>query len=65
MNTAVSSGITSLSATFERVGAFPFKDGASRDAVLTVTLEPGAYTVVVSGVNGSKGVGLVEVYDLP
>jgi hypothetical protein len=58
-------GSTSLSAAFAQIGAFPFKDTASRDAVLTVTLDPGAYTVVVSGVNGSKGVGLVEVYDLP
>ena len=32
-------------------------------AVLT-TLEPGAYTAVVSGVNGGTGVGLVEAYDL-
>ena len=32
-------------------------------AVLS-TLEPGAYTAVVSGVNGGTGVGLVEAYDL-
>jgi hypothetical protein len=28
------------------------------------SLTPGAYTAVVSGVNGSTGVGLVEAYDL-
>ncbi|MGH7944381.1 MAG: immunoglobulin domain-containing protein [Opitutaceae bacterium] len=58
-------GNTSLSATFAEVGAFGFADPASRDAVLVTTLDPGAYTVVVSGANGTKGVGLVEVYDVP
>ena len=32
-------------------------------AVLT-SLDPGAYTAIVSGVNGGMGVGLVEAYDL-
>jgi len=36
----------------------------SRDAALVVSLEPGAYTAVVSGVDGATGVGLVEVYTL-
>jgi hypothetical protein len=58
-------GGSALSTTFAQVGAFGFADGASRDAVLLTTLEPGAYTVVITGVNGSKGVGLVELYDVP
>ena len=58
-------GSATLSSTFAQVGAFGFSDTASQDAVLMTTLEPGAYTVVVTGVNGSKGVGLVEVYDVP
>ena len=58
-------GSTSLTAAFVQVGAFAFADPSSRDAVLVATLAPGAYTVVVSGVNGTKGIGLVEVYDLP
>ena len=37
----------------------------SKDAVLLVTLQPGAYTVIASGVNGGTGVALVEVYDVP
>ncbi len=32
-------------------------------AILT-TLEPGAYTAIVRGSDGSTGVGLVEIYDL-
>jgi hypothetical protein len=34
---------------------------AFESAILT-TLDPGAYTVVVSGVNGGTGVGIVEVF---
>jgi hypothetical protein len=58
-------GNDNLTSTFAEVGAFGFTNPGSRDAVLLTTLEPGAYTVVVSGVNGTKGVGLVEVYDVP
>ena len=34
---------------------------ALESAILT-TLQPGAYTVVVSGVNNGTGVGIVEVF---
>jgi len=37
----------------------------ARDAVLLVTLAPAAYTVQVSGVNGTSGVALIEIYDSP
>ncbi len=50
---------------FTRVGAFGFANPESRDAVLFTVLEPGAYTVVVTGANGSSGVGLVELYEVP
>ena len=33
-----------------------------REAAILVTLDPGAYTAIMSGVNGSTGVGLVAVY---
>jgi hypothetical protein len=36
----------------------------SREASLLVTLPPGPYNVVVSGVGGREGVALVEVFDL-
>lgn len=36
----------------------------SRESALLQTLSPGAYTAIVSGQNGSSGVGLVELYDL-
>lgn len=34
-----------------------------KESALLATLTPGAYTVIVSGVNGAVGIGLVEVYD--
>jgi hypothetical protein len=53
-----------VAATFERVGAFQLPNG-SQDAALLVTLPPGNYTAQVSGVGGSTGVALIEVYDVP
>lgn len=35
-----------------------------KDSILLVTLEPGAYTAIVSGVNNATGVGLIEVFDV-
>jgi len=46
------------------VGGFPLGDG-SQDAVIFITLPPGVYTANLSGVAGSTGNGLVEVYRVP
>jgi len=35
-----------------------------KEAVIDTTLEPGAYTAIVRGVNNTSGIGLVELYDL-
>lgn len=56
-------GTTLLKSYFVAAGAFSIPDG-SRDAAVVVTLPPGGYTVVVSGVGGTVGNALVEVYDL-
>jgi hypothetical protein len=56
-------GTAALKAAFTAAGAFSIAD-SSRDAVVVVTLPPGAYTVVVSGVGNTTGNALVEVYDL-
>ena len=45
-------------------GAFALAED-SKDAVLLADLPPGSYTAVVSGLNNSSGIALVEVYDLP
>ena len=54
-------GTTALRATFTRVGAFTLPV-ASKDSAIVLTLSPGPYTAVVSGVNDTTGVALVEVY---
>ncbi len=53
-----------LAPTFSSVGAFALTPG-SRDAALVVTLAPGSYTALVSGVGNTTGIALVEVYELP
>jgi hypothetical protein len=35
-----------------------------KESAIVMTLDPGAYTAIVKGSNGSTGVALVEVYDL-
>lgn len=57
-------GTTELSAAFAATGAFALPTN-SKDAALLTTLQPGAYSVIVSGVGGTSGVALVEVYLVP
>jgi subtilisin family serine protease len=57
-------GTTALSSAFVSVGGFNLPV-TSKDAALLATLQPGGYSVQVSGVNGSTGVVLVEVYEVP
>jgi len=52
-----------IAAAAARTGAFAWAAG-SKDAALLVTLDPGAYTVVLSGVGGATGLALLEVYDV-
>jgi hypothetical protein len=58
-------GSTSLTTVFNQVGAFPLTDLNSKDAVILATLNPGAYSAVVSGAANTTGVALIEVYDVP
>jgi outer membrane protein assembly factor BamB len=65
-------GPSSVSATVRQatasdmsaVGAFAIPAG-SADSAMVVTLPAGSYTLQLSGVNGTSGVGLVEVYLIP
>ena len=50
--------------TFAQVGAFALA-ADSKDSALIVTLPPGGYTAQVSGVGGTTGIALVEVYEVP
>jgi hypothetical protein len=58
----ISRSSPAVAATAQRLGAFPL-NAASLDAALLITLDPGAYTTIVTGANGTAGVALVEVYD--
>lgn len=57
------SGRAAIEAAAVSAGAFPLTAG-SKDAAVLVRLPPGGYTAVVTGVGGTTGVALVEVYDL-
>jgi hypothetical protein len=43
-------------------GAFSWPIG-SKDSAILLTLQPGAYTALISGASGDTGVALAEVYD--
>lgn len=58
-------GGAALANAFKSVAAFDLPPGGSADAALVVTLNPGGYTVRVTGKNGTTGVALVEIYELP
>jgi PKD repeat protein len=51
-----------LTTTSAQVGAFALTAG-SKDASLLVTLQPGSYTVQITGVGNTTGVALIEIYD--
>ncbi len=38
--------------------------GCAQEAAILITLAPGAYTAIQSGVGGAIGVGLIEVFDM-
>jgi hypothetical protein len=44
-------------------GASPYRAG-SKDAAMIVELDPGVYSIHVTGTGGSTGVALLELYDL-
>jgi hypothetical protein len=50
-----------LQSASSQVFAFPL-DSGSKDAAMLVVLNPGVYTIQVSGKNGEMGVSLVELY---
>jgi hypothetical protein len=58
-------GTTELKSAFTSVAAFALAADNSRDAALVATLNPGTYTVQISGVAATTGVALVEIYELP
>jgi hypothetical protein len=55
---------SAITAADSSVGAFAL-ESTNADSAVVLTLPPGSYTAEVSGVDGSSGVALVEVYQLP
>jgi hypothetical protein len=58
-------GATALTAAFNATGAFALPNANSKDSAMIVTLNPGAYSVILSGVGNTTGVGLIELYEMP
>jgi Immunoglobulin domain len=58
-------GLPQLTTVGNSVGAFAITNASSNDAILLITLAPGSYTAQLSGVNGSTGLALLEVYEVP
>ena len=54
-----------LTEAFDRAGAFRLQDGASRDAAIILTLQPGPYTMQVKSADRKAGAALLEVYEIP
>lgn len=52
----------SQQAAIEATGISPQND---LEAAILATLRPGSYTAIAAGKDGSMGVGLIEVYNLP
>jgi uncharacterized membrane protein len=61
---ATSPAKADISAASQSVGAFPFLED-SVDSAAVVSLPPGRYTMRVYGADGTTGVALAEVYELP
>lgn len=56
-------GAADLTSAFVAAGAGPLIEG-SKDSAMIVTLGEGVYTVIMSGVSSSTGVGLFEIFVL-
>ncbi|MDP3072163.1 MAG: PQQ-binding-like beta-propeller repeat protein [Opitutaceae bacterium] len=59
-----SGAVYDLAAAARLVQAFPLLE-SSADCAMVVTVEPGNYTIQVSGVANTTGEALVEIYQLP
>jgi hypothetical protein len=47
-----------------QISASGFAPSNALESAILMTLEPGAYTAIVSGVGGSTGVGIVEIFEV-
>lgn len=61
---STSADSTAIAQAAAHAGAFAFAPG-SADAALLVNLAPGTYTAQVRSLDGTSGVALIEVYEIP
>jgi sugar lactone lactonase YvrE len=61
---STNSNAAAIASETASVGAFALPAG-SADCALLLTLPPGTYTAIVSGVGGTSGIALVEAYQAP
>jgi cyclophilin family peptidyl-prolyl cis-trans isomerase len=57
-------GSVEIAGAAASVGAFPLIGGNSKDAVLLISLPPGAYSARLSGVGNTGGTAIIEVYEV-
>jgi hypothetical protein len=48
-----------------QISSSGFAPPDSRESAILITLQPGAYTAIVTGVGGTTGIGIVEVFSVP
>lgn len=63
-NWSTSTDATAIAAAATQVGAFALANG-SADAAMIISLAPGNYSATVAGANGTAGIAIIEVYELP
>jgi hypothetical protein len=61
---STSSDAVAIAAASAQVGAFAL-GAASADAAMIVSLAPGNYSAQVVGANGTAGIAIIEIYELP
>lgn len=57
------SGAAQITSVGNTLGAFPMMSALSKDAALYLTPAGGVYTAKVTGVGGTSGIALAEIYD--
>jgi hypothetical protein len=63
-NTLSSNNDWPSSAQASEISASGFAPNNSKESAIIATLAPGSYTAIISGVNSTTGIGMIEVYDL-
>ena len=63
-NWSTSPDATAIAAASAQVGAFAL-GATSADAAMIVSLAPGNYSAQIVGANGTTGIAIIEIYELP